>query len=99
NVPLGFWVRIAVDDLEGRPQFICQSNVQESVHNAMVLLLGNLRNALAAERLVALVPGHIDLDEVPAPAKAHLPLRQPHAIGVGASRLYRLDAELLTNRR
>src|SRR5712692_2078044 len=56
DVPLRLWVIIAVDHLEGCPQLIIQGDVQESIHNALALLLRNLRDTLAAERLVAFVP-------------------------------------------
>src|SRR5437870_4693619 len=67
----------ALDDLEQGVQVLVDGQVEEGIDRALALLLGDVLDALALERLVLLLGGQIDLHEVPAPVEiaARLPRR------------------------
>ncbi len=60
---------VAVDRLEAGLQILIERQIEEGVHDALVLLLGDLLDALALEVPVLPLRRHEHLDEVPAPVE------------------------------
>src|SRR6202049_23677 len=69
DVLLHFWIMVAVDRLETGLQILVERQVEEGIHDALVLLLGDLLDALALEMAVLTLRGHEHFDEVPAPVE------------------------------
>src|ERR1700730_14287581 len=69
DVLLRVWIVVAVDRLEAGLQILIERQVEEGIHDALVLFLGDLFDALAFEVPVLPLRGHEHLDEVPASVK------------------------------
>ncbi len=78
-------ILVAVDRDEAGLQIFVERQVEEGVHDALVLLLRDLLDALALEMAVLPLRRHEHLDEVPAPveeaARAAAPVGHPAFLG------------------
>ena len=94
-------IGVAIDADEEGLQILIQRQIEERIHHALALLLGDLRDALALEPAVPLVLGHEDLHQVPAPveeaARATAPVGAGPLLRDGA--LHRLGAQRLADLR
>src|SRR5271167_64520 len=66
DVLLHFRIMVAVDRLEASLQILVERQIEEGVHDALVLLFRDLLDALAFEMAVLPLRRHEHLDEVPA---------------------------------
>src|SRR5216684_4391734 len=77
DVLLHFRIMVAVDRLKTGLQILVERKVEKGIHDALVLLLGDLLDALALEVAVLSLRGHEHLDEVPAPVEQAAPAAAP----------------------
>src|SRR5215472_16381194 len=69
DVLLRLRIVIAVDRLEAGLQILVERQIEEGIHDALVLLFGDLLDRLAFEMAVLPLRRHKHLDEVPAPVE------------------------------
>src|SRR5204862_4338654 len=101
DVLLHFWIMVAVDRLETGLQIVVERQVEEGVHDALVLLLGDLLDRLAFEVAVLALGGHEHLHEVPAPVEQAADATEPvgHAALLVDRALDRLGRQRLADFR